>query len=128
MLQNGKNNISLNDIGRLAKNDPKYKQLFISLKTIDTTIQGFLKQIINDAVDDANMYYTKTELMNQCYTIYIYNSERRATVGKTWPLADFLELCQKHRIEMELNVNVRKMLLKFDEAKLSTGDRVNWIF
>jgi hypothetical protein len=122
------NGMSLNDLAKLAKTNPKYKQLFLSLKTIDSSIQNFIKQIVKDAVPDDNNYYCKTELMNQCYTIYLYNTERRAVVGKTWPLVDFLELCQRKRIEMELNTQLRKMIMKFDEAGISTGDRINWIY
>ena len=122
-----KQGISLNDLLTLAKQDPKYKNLFTGLAMIDKTMQSFIKDIIKDSVNNIEDYYVKTEIMNQCYSVYIFNAAQQVTIGASWPMADFLLMCEQKRLELDVNAKVKKMLLKFKDRGLSTT-KTNWIW
>lgn len=119
--------INLNQLSELAKKNPKYAKMFAGLAQIDNFIKTFVKDIICNTTDDS-IYYIKTELMSQCYTLYLYNSERQATIGVSWPLATFLKKCEDKTIEYDVNTKVQKMIKKFGESGISTGERINWIY
>lgn len=119
--------INLNQLSELAKKNPKYAKMFAGLAQIDNFIKTFVKDIICNTTDDS-IYYIKTELMSQCYTLYLYNSERQATIGVSWPLAIFLKKCEDKTIEYDVNTKVQKMIKKFGESGISTGERINWIY
>lgn len=121
------NSINLNSLAQLAQNNPRYAKMFAGLAQIDNFIKDFVKDIICNIADDS-VYYIKTELMSQCYTLYLFNSERQATVGISWPLADFLEKCEKGQIEYDVNIKVRQMVDKFSESDLPTGDKIIWVY
>lgn len=119
--------INLNQLAELAKANPRYAKMFAGLAQIDNFVKKFVEDIICNQTD-ASVYYIKTELMNQCYTLYLYNSERQATVGVSWPLADFLNKCETKTIEYDINAKVTQMIKKFSTSGLSTGDKINWIY
>lgn len=119
--------INLNQLSAMAKTNPRYAKMFTGLAQIDNYIKKFVEDIICNQVDPS-IYYIKTELMAQCYTLYLYNAERQATVGVSWPLADFLQKCEDKSIEFDVNSKVIQMISKFGESGLSTGDRINWIY
>ena len=119
--------INLNQLSTLAKENPRYAKMFAGLAQIDNMIKKFVEDIICNQTDPA-IYYIKTELMAQCYTLYLYNSERQATIGVSWPLADFLIKCENKSIEFDVNTKVTQMINKFGESGLSTGDKINWIY
>lgn len=121
-----KQGMTLNDLMELAKKNTKYKSLFTGLAIIDQTMQNFVKDIIEDSVTNVDEYYIKTEIMNQCYSVLIYNSTHNATVGFSWPMADFLTMCSGKKLEVETNAKIKKVLLKFQEKGLSPTT-VNWI-
>lgn len=119
--------LNLNQLSELARTNPKYAKMFAGLAQIDNYIKKFVEDIVCNSTD-ASIYYIKTELMAQCYTLYLFNSERQATVGVSWPLVDFLKKCEDKTIEFDINLKVRKIISKFGETGLSTGDRINWIY
>lgn len=119
--------INLNQLSEMARTNPKYATMFAGLSAIDKQIKKFVEDIICNQTD-YSIYYVKTELMSQCYTLYLFNSERVATVGVSWPLIDFLKKCEDKTIEYDVNNKVIKMIKKFGEAGISTGDRINWIY
>lgn len=119
--------LNLNQLSELARTNPKYAKMFAGLAQIDNYIKKFVEDIICNQAD-ASVYYIKTELMAQCYTLYLYNSERQATIGVSWPLADFLQKCENKTIEYDVNAKVRQMIIKFGESGISTGERINWIY
>lgn len=121
-----KQGMTLNDLIELSKKDTQYKSLFTGLAMIDQTMQNFIKDIIKDSVSNIDEYYIKTEIMNQCYSVYVFNTSQNATVGFSWPMADFLTMCSGKNLELETNTKVKKVLLKFQERGLSTT-RTNWI-
>ena len=121
-----KQGITLNDLINLSKKNTKYKALFTGLAMIDKTMNSFIKDIIKDSVSNVDEYYIKTEMMNQCYSVYIFNTSRNATVGFSWPMADFLTMCSDKKLELDTNIKVKKALLKFKEKGLSTT-KPNWI-
>ena len=99
--------------------------------SFNESIDNYIKKFVEDIVcsqADPSVYYIKTELMAQCYTLYLYNSERQATVGVSWPLVDFLKKCEDRTIEYDINLKVRQMIVKFGESGISTGERINWIY
>ena len=110
----------------MTKQNTKHKALFTGLAIIDQTMQSFIKDIIENSVSNVNEYYIKTEIMNQCYSVLIYNTIHNATVGFGWPLADFLTMCSSKSLELETNAKIKKALLKFQEKGLSTT-HTNWI-
>lgn len=117
--------INLNDLAKMAKSNPQYATILGALAGIDNLIKGYVNDIVSNH-DDYTKYYIKTELMSQCYALYLFSIERGATVATTWPLVEFLEMCQKKRIEYEVQAKVIKMLAKFDEREIDT-DNINWI-
>lgn len=122
--------INLNQLADLAKTDPKYTKMYLGLQTIDKTIKSFVTEIIEDIApsEEISSYFIKTELMSQCYSLYLYYAPMHVIVGVSWPLADFLEKCGSKKIEMDLNTKVRQMILKFKDKRLSIGENVNWIY
>ena len=121
-----KQGMMLNDLIELSKKDSKYKALFTGLAMIDKTMQSFVKDIIKDSVSNIDEYYIKTEIMNQCYSVYIFNTSHNATVGFSWPMAEFLTMCNDKKLELETNIKIKKALLKFQEKGLSST-KTNWI-
>lgn len=119
--------LNLNQLSELAKSNPKYARMFAGLAQIDNHIKKFVEDIVCNQADPS-VYYIKTELMAQCYTLYLFNSERQATVGVSWPLADFLKKCEDKTIELDMNIKVKQMIAKFGESGLSTGDKITWIY
>ena len=119
--------LNLNQLSELARINPKYAKMFAGLVQIDNYIKKFVQDIVCN-IADPSIYYIKTELMSQCYTLYLFNSERQVTVGVSWPLADFLKKCEDKTIEYDINVKVRQMMDKFGMVGLSTGDKINWIY
>lgn len=121
-----KQGMTLNDLIEYSKKNTKYKKLFTGLAMIDQTMQNFVKDIIADSVSDVSEYYIKTEIMNQCYSVYIFSAKQNVTVGFSWPMADFLSMCSNKKLELETNAKIKKALLKFEEKGLKTN-RTNWI-
>ena len=121
-----KQGMTLNDLIELSKKDTKYKSLFTGLAIIDQTMQNFIKDIISDSVSNVDDYYIKTEIMNQCYSVYLFNISQNATVGFSWLMADFLSMCTNKKLELETNAKIKKALLKFQEKGLSSN-KTNWI-
>ena len=119
--------INLNDLARLAKANPTYATMLKGLYQIDIQIKQFVADEMERHVD-SSQYFIKTELMNQCYNLYLYYSERDAMVGVSWTLTDFLVSCENKTIEDDVKEKVRKMLKKFQEKKIMTGERPNWIY
>jgi hemoglobin-like flavoprotein len=119
--------LNLNQLSELARTNPKYAKMFSGLAQIDNYIKKFVEDIVCNEVDPS-IYFIKTELMSQCYTLYLFNSERQAIVGVSWPLADFLTKCESKMIEYDVNTKVKQMIQKFGETGISTGDRINWIY
>lgn len=118
--------INLNQLSELAKVNPQYTQLYLGLQKIDTQIKEWVKEeIINSSNPD--IYYIKTELMSQCFNIMLYNSERQVTVGVSWPLAEFLEMCSNKTIQSQVISSTLKMLIKFNEKKIKK-DKIYWIY
>ena len=119
--------INLNQLANLAKVNPKYTKMFAGLTQIDNLIKKFVEDTICNQTDP-DVYYVKTELMAQCYTLYLYNSEREATIGVSWPLAEFLNKCETKTIEYDVIKKTKQMIDKFGQSGLSTGDKINWIY
>ena len=119
--------LNLNQLSELARTNPKYARMFAGLAQIDNYIKKFVEDIICNETDHS-IYYIKTELMAQCYTLYLFNRERQATIGVSWPLADFLTKCENKTIEYDINIKVKQMIIRFGETGLSTGDKINWSY
>ena len=84
---------------------------------------------INDTITnyaDPSVYFIKTELLNQCYNLYLFNSEHNVTIGHSWIFEDFLQKCQTKMIEKDVEKAVLKMIDKFNNEKLSEK-KINWI-
>lgn len=118
--------INLNDLGKLAKTNPKYATLFGELSGVDTLIKNFASDTISN-YSDPEVYYIKTELLNQCYNLYLYNKERNATVGKSWLFNDFLKKCQSKLIEKEVIDTVLSMINTFNDSNKLSETKINWI-
>ena len=119
--------INLNDLAKLARSNPKYANMLKGLYDIDVVIKGFVEDTITN-YSDPSIYYVKTELMNRCYNLYLYSSERRAIVGVSWDLSDFLTKCETKLIEKDVENKVKKMIDKFGQSKLMLNERINWIY
>ena len=120
--------LNLNDLYKLAKKDPKYTNLYAGLFQIDRQIKNMVSDTIVNLVDDPDMYYSKTLLLNQCYNLYLYNVERQATVGVSWAMADFLLKCANKTIQDDIKDKVTRMVRRFGEANIESGEKINWVY
>ena len=118
--------INLNDLGALAKANPRYASLLGELAGIDQLIKNFATDTITNYADP-NVYYIKTELLNQCYNIYLYNSERNMTIGKSWLFDDFLKKCQSKMIEKDIEQTILSMINSFNNDTKLYENKINWI-
>ncbi len=118
--------INLNDLGKLAKANPKYATLLGEIAGVDKVIKQFATDTITNYADP-KVYYIKTELLNQCYNIYLYNTERNMTIGKGWLFNDFLQKCQTKMIEKEVQDAVLLMINKFNNDTKLSENKINWI-
>jgi len=118
--------INLNDLQSLAKQNPKYASLLGELAGIDQIIKNTINDTITE-IADPNVYYVKTELLNRCYNLYLYNSERNATVGYAWLFSDFLSKCQNKMIQSDVDIITKRMINEFNKPKISES-KINWIF
>lgn len=118
--------INLNDLGKLAKANPKYATLFGQIAGVDKVIKTFASDTITNYADP-DVYYIKTELLNQCYNLYLYNKERNITIGKGWLFDDFLKKCQSKMIEKEVENAVLNMINKFNNDTKLTENKIHWL-
>ena len=118
--------INLSQLSELARKNPKYARMFAGLAQIDNSIKKFIENIVCNQVDDSSIYYIKTELESQCYNLYLFNTERKVTVGMSWLLVDFLQKCEDKTIEYEMNDKVPRMIQMFGKKDLNTN-KVNWL-
>ena len=120
--------LSITELAQLATTDKRYQNLWLGLGKIDVEIQKFIRQIVEATVDDPKIYSVRTEYRDLCYSILLFNAERQAFVGYSLPMGMFLTMCQTpSRIEMEINTIVRKIILKFSETGIHTGEKINWV-
>ncbi len=119
--------INTTELQKLAQKYPQYTQLLLAFAKIDGYIKGAVESIVSGVIDDPFVYYIKTELSACLYTLYLFNAERNAIAGYTWPLTTFLALCQSKTIDIDVQNRVDEMLKVFDKADIRTGNDVNWI-
>lgn len=119
--------INLNKLSELAKANPRYAKMLGGLSSIDSTVKKMAGDIVDKHASAPGVYYIKTELMNQCYSLYLFNAERQATAGTTWTLASLLEKCSNYMIEDDISRRVTAMIDKLGETGIHTGDRTNWV-
>lgn len=117
--------INLNDLGLLAKSNPKYAELLGQLAGIDLQIKRFASDAV-ERFGDASIYYIKTELLNSCYNLYLFNRERNITLGYSWLFDDFLLKCQNKFIETEVEKVVQTMI-SISGTKKMKESKINWI-
>lgn len=117
--------LNLTDLGKLAKTNPKYAELFGNLAGIDMLVKQFATDTI-ERLADSSIYYIKTELLNYCYNMYLYNKERKTIVGFSWLFDDFITKCQNQTIETDVQEAIKKMLSKFSQIYLREDD-INWV-
>lgn len=120
------NSINMDDLPKLAKSSPQYTSMFGGLYQIDSWVKKLVTDIIDNTVDNVSTYYIKTALEGQCYSLYLFNTERQVTVGVSWPLVTFLQLCEAKALEIEITPKVKQMLRKFKETNL-LKDKTNWV-
>ena len=118
--------INLNDLGILAKSNPKYAVLLGELAGIDKIIKEFAGNTITNYADP-DVYYIKTELLNQCYNLYLYNSERNIKLAYSWSFDDFLTKCQSKLIEIEVENVIKKMINQCNNNLKLSENKINWI-
>jgi len=118
--------INLNDLNKLATANPKYAALLGELAGIDKLIKQFASDTVTNYADP-NVYFIKTELLNQCYNLYLYNAERNVTVGKSWLFDDFLNKCQSKMIENEIENAVLNIIDKVNNDSKLNETKINWI-
>lgn len=94
-----------------------YKKTIFALSRIHIEIEKFVKEIVKDAYKNVDDIHYKIGLDGPYYKIGLYNSKTKITVVKPYELMEFMDMCTKKKIEMELNLRVREMLLKTEGTK-----------
>ena len=92
------------------------------LKQIDLEVQKFVYDIVNDSSDDISDLYFKTEFLGMLYGISLFSTQTNATARKEWPVVDFLELGSSGKLELEINVAVKKLMLTVRDPKNKTDE------
>lgn len=87
-------------------------------------VRGFIKNIIQESVAEAEKYSMRLEVSDNMIKILIYNSETQQMVGQCYELKKFLGFCKDKKIEFQLNNDVRKLVLKSQEK---SNRRLKWI-
>ena len=93
-------------------NKMKYKKLIFALASIHKEIEKFVKQIVMDSTIEIDIIHYKIGLDEPYYKIGLFNSKTGVTAIKHYDLIEFMTLCSEKKIEMELNITVRKLLLE----------------
>lgn len=123
-LQN--NGVNTADLEKLARENPQYTKLFLGLTQIDSFVKQVAERTVCDNADP-NLYSIKTEINGAAYSLYLFNAERNAIVGTTWPVGNFLQLCQAKGIGIDVVHQVKKILDRFGDTDLQEGTDVNWV-
>lgn len=92
------------------------KNMTYTLQQIDKEIVSFIYSIIND-VTSSEGFYLKTDFSFMSYNIYLYFKGTNCIVGKTWPIIDFLKLGSEKKLEYEINIVVRDMIVKAKDKR-----------
>ena len=126
-------NVSNHFIGQSSKESSREFIIKQNLIKIDREIQKFIYQIVKDSFfEDYETLYLKTEFKYNCYNIYIYSNQTHAIVGKSFPVNNFLDDIMHKRLELKMNVLIKKMVLEVKDSKnIYNGpkntDEVIWI-
>lgn len=90
----------------------KYKKLIFALASIHKEIDKFVRQIVMDSCSDFNNIHYNIGLDEPYYKIGLFNSKTGITAIKHYELMEFMKLCSEKKIETELNITVRKLLVE----------------
>lgn len=126
-LEVSTNGLNTNLLAQAAQKHPRFTKLFAGLSKLDDFVKQVAEETINNNAGNPSAYYIKTEISAQCYSLYLYNTERQATIGTIWPIGDFLTQCETKSIEFDTRTRVKKMIREFGERTLDTGGKVHWI-
>lgn len=86
--------------------------------------RNFIKEIIKETVPDPERYSMRLEVSDQCLKVLIYNDKTEQIVGQPYDIKKFLSLCSEEKLEFQLNVDVKKLVLLSDEK---TNRKVRWM-
>lgn len=118
--------INMSQLPELVKANPKYTKMLTGLGQIDAFVKKVVEETVANNADPA-AYYIKTELINMAYSLQLFNIERQATVGYMWTLENLLMECQAKVVQSDIETITKRMIRKFGDTNLQTGDSVNWL-
>lgn len=95
----------------------RYKKFIYSIAKIQIEIEKFIKEIIKDSHNEVDNISLKLGVDGPFYKVGICNSKTKVIVIKHYDLKEFMELCANKKIEMELNLRIREMLVKSENGK-----------
>lgn len=94
-----------------------YKKTIFALSRIHIEIEKFIKEIVKDAYKNAEDIHYNLGVEGPYYKVGLYNSKTKITIVKNYELMEFMNMCTEKKIEMELNLRIREMLLKTEGTK-----------
>lgn len=109
---------------RTQQQPPSRSKIAQALSVIDGQIAIFVKQIVEDVGVNPDTISFKLGAEGAYYKILLCNGTTNQIVGKAWGLQEFMLLCSGRRLEMELNIKVRQMILTSQDKCL---DEVKWL-
>ena len=86
-----------------------------SLAVINGEITKFVRRIVEDNAKNPKLVSSRLEIKQNCWLISLYNAETNQTASKAWPMDDFVKMCSYKKIEFELNVAVKKLILIIED-------------
>lgn len=120
--------INMDDLPKLIKVNPKLATLYGSLYGLDRLIKKMILDYI-ERFDDPEKYAIKTQLAHECYELILWHKDLKAMVGRSFPLADFIDMCRKGNdfIELKIGHTMSDILKRYDSSNTLDREKVNWV-
>ena len=100
------------DLINMAMNSKEHKSLFTGLAILDKTVNAYIREYIMNEIPNSDIYFLKTCIEDQCYSIYIYNQETTTTACYSAPYADFLQECADGAYQYKIPDIIQRLIKK----------------
>ena len=87
-----------------------------NLSKIDELVKKFITDIVKDSYKDDKDIYLKTYYDTQQYIISFLSMKTGNVIATAMPIQVLMEDCINKKIESKLNLLIRKMIVRFEDA------------
>ena len=96
-----------------------------NLVEINNIVKPFIVKIVKESYKDDKDILLKTAYTQNTYQIIFLSKKTGNCIATEIPLKQFIESCINKTIESKLNILIRKMITRFDDAH---QDKIIWIY